>query len=75
MKSTTKTEYAPHGLTAQGKWRTLTSQRFTSAQLAEARLEEYKQDCKNLPNLYEPYQEYKVMKRTVVITISEWDEA
>lgn len=66
-------EYAPLGLTAQGRWRPLCIGRFRSQEPAEKALEEYKANHARLPKIYEGCKEYKVMKRTVITTISEWE--
>ena len=77
MKTRThiETEYAPHGLTAQGMWRPLSVARYRSQETAERALEEHKKICEN-PRIakFRGCKEYKVMKRTVVTTISEWED-
>ena len=73
-KTNIATEYTPCGLTAQGKWRPITLQRFRSQRAAEVHLEEHKKDCELNPRLFEGCKEYKIMKRTVVTTIGEWED-
>lgn len=86
MKTRTNitTEYAPCGLTTRGKWRPLTvfSPIFGSApavcrskEEAERTLEEIKETHDKNPKVYKGCKDFKVMKRTVVITISELEEA
>ena len=79
MKSKThiETEYTPHGKTSSGTWRPVTMRRFRSLKSASRFLEEYKQDRAAFPMLYESFgisEEYKIMKRTVITTISEWED-
>lgn len=80
MKSTThiETEYTPHGKTSSGTWRPVTMQRFRSQKSAERFLEEYKQHRAAFPKCYESFgisEEYKIMKRTVITIMSEWEDA
>ena len=74
MASIRTEEYAPHGLTAQGKWRPITLARFRSQEAAERCLEEHKKDCAANPFIFKGCEAYKVMKRTVVTTIGEWED-
>lgn len=76
MKSRThiETEYAPHGLTAQGTWRPLSVARYRSQETAERALEEHKRIRAANPFIPGDFDEYKVMKRTVVTTIGEWED-
>ena len=78
MKSNTNIviEYAPLGLTAQGKWRPIISalSRFRTQEQAERALEEHKKQCAAHPRYFEGCKEYKIMKRTVISTISEWED-
>lgn len=85
MKTITniETEYAPCGLTAKGKWRPLTvfSSIFGSAkaicrskETAERELEEIKEAHAKNPKIYKGCKDFKIMKRTVVFTISEWED-
>ena len=86
MKTRTNitTEYAPCGLTTRGKWLPLTvfSPIFGSAQAvcrskeeAERALEEIKEAHAKNPKIYKGLKDFKVMKCTVVVTISEWEKA
>lgn len=68
-------EYAPCGLTAQGTWRRLNIFNFPSQETAERALEEYKESFAKIRNSYPGYEAYKVMKRTVVVTLGEWEDA
>lgn len=76
MKTRTNitTEYVPCGLTAQGKWRPITVARFRSLEAADRALEEHKKDCAANPRIFQGCEAYKIMKRTVVTTISEWED-
>lgn len=60
MKTTHKTEFAAMGLKPDGTWRTL-GPRFTNV------AEEY-------PGLYTAYPEYRIAKRDVTTTYTEWEE-
>ena len=77
MKTNTiiKIEYTPCGLTAQGRWRPISAlARFSSQKAAERALEEHKKDCAKHPRYFQGCKEYKIMKRTVITTISEWGD-
>lgn len=75
MKTRTniRTEYTIHGLTSKGAWRPVTLLRFASEAAAEKALEEYKKSCAMNYSIFKDCKEYKIMKRTVVTTISEWE--
>ena len=73
MQTHTKTEFAVKGLKPDGTWRTL-GRIYTSADYAQRYLEEYILDTKRLPHLYTAYSEYKIAKRTVTTTYTEWEE-
>lgn len=77
MKSNTtiKTEYAPCGLTAQGKWRPISGlARFATQEHAEHYLEEHKKNCAAHPRYFQGCEQYKIMKHTVITTITEWED-
>ena len=77
MKSNTniKTEYAPCGLTTQGRWRRIDPLAiFATQEHAEKALEEHKENCAKHPNIFKGCKEYKVMKRTVITTLTEWED-
>lgn len=76
MKTRTNitTEYTPCGLTAQGKWRPLKAFGSKSLEEAERALEACKEAHAKHPNIYPGCKDFKVMKRTVVTTISELED-
>lgn len=76
MKTRTniETEYTPCGLTEQGTWRPITHRRYKCKESAEYKLEEHISLRKEHPGCYESCKEYKIMKRTVVTTIGEWED-
>ena len=76
MKTRTEiqTEYAPCGVLASGKSRPLSIARYRSKETAERALEEYKGIHAKYPKIDGGCVEYKIMKRTVITTISEWED-
>ena len=71
MKTTTNisTEYAPCRKTASGPWRPITITRYHSKLEAERHIEREL----SYPHSA-PAEDYKVMQRTVITTISEWED-
>jgi hypothetical protein len=80
MKTRTEihTEYVPTAKTANGSWRPITVARFRSQKQVERYLEENKitlSACRKVtPEDFKTGENYKIMKRTVITTISEWEE-
>lgn len=76
MKSRTNiaTEYTICGLTTSGAWRPFTATRFRSQETAERAMEDYKKDRAEHPFVYANCEDFKVVKRTVVTTIGEWED-
>ena len=73
MQTHTKTEFAVKGLKPDGTWQTL-GRTYSDQGAAQQYLEEYILDTKRLPHLYTAYAEYKIAKRTVTTTYTEWEE-
>ena len=73
MKTRTKTEFAVMGLQPDGTWRMLAS-KFSNAVYAQEHLGTYASGTKNLPDLYPAYVDYKIAKRTVTTTFTEWED-
>lgn len=73
MKTRTHTEIAVMGLKPDGTWRTL-SPRFSSVVAAQEYLGEYINDAERLPDVFTAYPEYKIAKRTVTRTFSDWED-
>lgn len=69
--TTTKTEYTPFELTVRGTWIPFYIKRRTK-EGAERLLKDHIRLRKEIG---EHIGEYKIMKRTVVTTVSEWEEA
>lgn len=71
MKTKTEitTQYAPFALTSSGKWRKLVPFFCRSQESAEKDLQLYKEHP-----FVDRYKDYKVMKRTAITTISEWED-
>lgn len=69
MKTNTEiyTEYVPCRKTKIGTWRPITTARYRSKLEAERRIEREL----SLPGAA-PSEDYKVMQRTVVVTLSAW---
>lgn len=74
-RTNTRTEYAPMGLTKEGVWRPLGSARFPSLQVAQDAMKEYVAYMERLGDKFGRPRAYKVMKRTVSLTVTEWEEA
>lgn len=74
-KTEIATDYAPFRKTKSGKWRKLEPFWFyRSEKLAKMELEKIKEADKIARFPSEAPSEYKIMKRTVITTISEWED-
>lgn len=73
MKTNTeiRTEYAGMGRKADGTWKKITPARNPAE--AQKELQEYMSEVERYPDLFTKYEEYKVAKRTVITTYSEWE--
>lgn len=72
-KTNIRTEYAGMGLKPDGTWRVITPRAATDAD-ADKLLKEHLADVKRYPDLYTTYEEYKVMKRTVITVTEDWGD-
>ncbi len=72
-KTNIRTEFAGMGLKPDGKWKPVT-QKAGNAADAEKFLKEHLYDVERYPGLYTRYDEYKVMKRTVITVTEDWGE-
>ena len=73
MKTESRTEIAVFGLKPDGTWRKI-STRFNNVVAAQQYLGEYIKDTEQSPDLYTSYAEYKIAKRTVTTTFTEWED-
>ena len=73
MRTSTSTEFAVMGLKPDGTWRKL-SQRFGNVVAAQQYLGEYISDTEQHPEIYTAYADYKIAKRTVTTTFTEWED-
>lgn len=71
-----ETEYAPCGLTKEGKWRSFAPslRPYRNYERAKEELERCKKKVENNPFYPKDCKEFRVMKRTVITTISEWED-
>lgn len=69
MKTETVTQYAPFRQRPDGTWQKI--QPFTSKSEAEA---EYYIEAWKRRACYPPHEKFKVMRRTVTITETEWED-
>jgi DNA-binding XRE family transcriptional regulator len=67
-KKDTETVYKVFGLTSSGAWRTISPGTFRSLTMAEIYVEEHQAGAKGHPGC----QDYKIMKRTITSTVTEW---
>lgn len=74
MKTRTKTEFAVMGVNSDGTSRTL-SKRFGNAVDAQQYIGEYISYTERIPDAFKPFDEYKIVKRTVTTTWDEWEDA
>ena len=76
MKTKTNigTEYTVCGKTPQGKWRPITTQLFGSQLEAERYLEKHEKARAEHPRYFKGCNECKVMKRTAIVTLGEWED-
>lgn len=74
MKTITKTEIAVMGLMPDGKWRAVTSKRFGNVVDAQDYIGEYIKDAERHPNVFPAFAEYKIAKRTVTTTFTDWED-
>ena len=73
MDTITKVEFAVAGVNLDGTSRTL-SKRFGNAVEAQKYIGEYISYTERFPNDFKAFDEYKIVRRTVVKTIHEWEE-
>lgn len=73
MKTTTKTEFAVMGINQDGTSRTL-SKRFGNAVDAQRYIGEYVSYTERFPNDFKPFDEYKIVTRTVLTMYDDWEE-
>lgn len=74
MKTRTKTEFAVMGINSDGTSRTL-SKRYNNAVDAQKYIGEYISYTERFPNDFKGFDEYKIVKRNVITTWEEWEEA
>ena len=77
MKSTTLviTYYAPVGVRANGTLKYYHFYKHTDIEVVKENIEEIKKDIETHPDLFEPCTDFKIMKRTEIITTTEWEDA
>ena len=73
MSTRIKTEFAVMGLKPDGTWRTL-GKCFSNAPSAQAYLGEYAANAGRWPDIFTSYKTYRIVKRTVTTTCTEWEE-
>ena len=76
MKSTTSviTYYAPVGVRADGTLKYYRSYKHTDIEVAKQNIEEIKKDIETHPDSFERCTDFKIIKRTEIITTTEWEE-
>lgn len=72
-KTTMQTEYGYFGKKPDGSWRQLGPFK-TLITLAQKAMDEYRENVARMPKLYTAYEDYKVMSRTVITIIGEWED-
>ena len=73
MKTTTW--YMPVGVRADGTLKYYHDHKHTDIEVAKQNIKEIKRNIKAYPDLFENCAEFKIMKRTVTITATEWEDA
>ena len=74
METKTKTEFAVMGVNSDGTSTTL-SKRFKNAVDAQKYIGEYISYTKRIPDAFKAFDEYRIVKRNVITTYEEWEEA
>ena len=72
-RTTIRTEFAGMGKKPDGSWKPITA-KASNAEDAEKYLTEYLSYNEEYPGLFTPYDEYKVMQRTVITVTEDWNE-
>ena len=72
-RTTIRIEFAGMGKKPDGTWRNITASQ-TNEQGAKKLLEEQIADANRYPDVFTKYDEYKVMKRTVITVCEEWGD-
>lgn len=67
-------EYVACGLMPDGKWRHITTNRYRSKEHAKQQLEHHLQLKKENPYFYPNVTEYKIMRRTTITALGEWED-
>lgn len=75
MKSRTTTWYMPVGVRADGTLKNYLSYKHTDIEVVKQNIKEIKRDIEAYPDLFENCAEFKIMKSTVTITTTEWEDA
>ena len=75
--TTTRTQiaYQPYGKNEDGTWKFLCGMTCYSMERAAEEIAQYRRDAERLPNIFQKYTDYKIMKRTIVTTYGEWEDA
>ena len=73
MRTETKTQFAVMGLKPDGTWRTL-SKTCGNEPAAQQYLGEYIKETERFPDIFTAYADYKIAKRTVTTTFTEWED-
>ena len=73
MHTRTRAEFAVMGLKPDGTWRTL-GRPYADVISAQEYLGGYIDDTKQYPDIYADYAGYKIAKRTVTTTFTEWED-
>jgi hypothetical protein len=73
MHTSTRIEFAVMGLKPDGTWRTLKG-RLYDAVHAQDFLGQYISDAKRYPKIYTDYADYKIARRVVKTTFTEWED-
>lgn len=76
MKSTTTIEtiYCPAGLNDDGTWHIYHDHRSSDIDGAKQQIKEIKADIKKYPRIHNNHAEFKIVKRTQIISTTEWEE-
>lgn len=73
MKTYTKTEYQAFYKKSDGTWRPIPSMNYTKPELVQYKIEDHNQLAKQHPTIMDYIEDYKIMKRTVTTTYTDWE--
>ncbi len=71
----TQIAFHPFGLNADGRWKPFSTASCYTMEDAAEKIADHRRYSAIYPKDFTQFTEYKIMKRTIVTTYGEWEEA